>query len=153
MSFKHSSNNLGHYLNIHSTVLEQYRRMGFVLSEDLEIEYGVSKLFMSGSIYCESGLRIQVNKTIDILESDGMKSKVKTSHFSYSAIVAGDDYIFRYDSPHPDHRNYPHVHRKSDDGCTVGIGELYSEEEIPTLGEVIGELYDFYTDNVLSGSS
>ena len=148
---KHGPNRLGAYLDIHSTVMQQFLGDGFVLAEELLFsDLGDGQFLMDGYITCEGGLRIDVSKRLTIVDWVGDEPRVKTTGYSYSAILSGYGSVFRYDSPHPDHNQFHHVHRyRILEGDVHGdTSAIEPSDEWPTLGEVMRELSDWYYAHV-----
>ena len=95
-------------------------------------------------------LRIEVSKRLTMQQSDSADPLVRTVAYSYSAILGKRGPIFRYDSPHPDHNRFHHVHRYALlDGDVRGtMSPITPETDWPTLGEVMQELRDWYYENL-----
>ncbi len=148
---KHGPNRLGAYLEIHSTVMQQFLGEGFVLREESSFsDLGDGQFLMEGYITCEGGLRIDVSKRLTIVDWVGEEARVKTTGYSYSAILRGYGSVFRYDSPHPDHNQFHHVHRyRILEGDVHGaVSAIEPPDEWPTLGEVMRELSEWYYAHV-----
>jgi hypothetical protein len=151
---KHGPNRFDRYLAIHNTVMDRYRDHGFILTDDLEVrDLGNEQILMEGTITCADGVYIAVTKMLRILDGDGSTATVQTIAYSYSAVLAGRGNIFRYCAPHDltdgvEHHSYHHVHRFSvfDDDSHGTISRL-SEDDWPTLGEVIEELRGWCADH------
>ena len=103
---------------------------------------------VSGDIACLGSIVLQVKKEVDVLYHGAANPRVQTRSFSYNARVRGHHNILRYDSPH-DHRPHPHKHIYD----TFGSGDetevvtLLKQSDVPTLGEVIRELQEWYLMN------
>ena len=80
----------------------------------------------------------------------GEEPRVKTTGYSYSAILSGYGSVFRYGSPHPDHNQFHHVHRyRPLEGDVHGaVSAIDPPDEWPTLGEVMRELSEWYDAHV-----
>ena len=140
---KHGPNRLGAYLDIHSTVMQQFVGDGFVLAEELLFsDLGDGQFFMDGSITCEGGLRIDVSKHLTIVDWVGEEPRVQTTGHSYSAILSGYGSVFRYDSPHPDHNQFHHVHRYRilENGVHGAVSAIGPPDKWPTPSEVMRAL-------------
>ena len=119
---------------------------GFIIEDTLSIyPYGARLIIITGSLPCLGDIRLDVHKLLRfVTEDQGPNELVQTIEYSYNANLPIGN-IVRYDSPHPDHNQFHHVHRFNVfDGDH--IGEV-SECEWPTLGEVIGELEMWYYEN------
>ena len=148
---KHGPNRLRRYIEVHRTVMQQFLGGGVVLSEDLSFtDLGDGVVLLEGTIACVDDLRIEVSKRLQIVGDIAADPLVQTDGYSYSAILGKRGPIFRYDSPHPDHNQFHHVHRYAVlDGDVHGAAfPIEPQTEWPTLGEVIQELCDWYYDNL-----
>lgn len=124
--------------------MQRYLREGFVLTENLRFEHlGNGFVALVGTIDCLGGVVLEVEKLLRVLDGEGADALVQTQRYTYHAHVAGLGNILRYDSPHPDHNKFHHVHRYPfpADGADEVI-EL-NWEQVPTLGEVIEELREW----------
>ena len=142
---RHEPNRLASYVEIHETVMEHLRRGGFVVSDDLRFEFLNDWVVLEGTIICQGGIYIDVFKRLAILDGAGANAIVQTVEYSYNAVISGKGNIFRYNSPHPTHNEFHHVHRfdvlNGDKRGTV-------ERAIwPLLSEVIEEAMRFYHDH------
>jgi hypothetical protein len=144
---KHGPNRRANYERVHDTVIQQFLRGGFVLSEDLRFEEvaGRGYLVLRGEVRCSGGIVLEVEKRIKILDGDGPYAMVQTVQYRYHAYSSGRGNLFRYCGPHDD-RPYHHVHRYDvfNTWSEASIEEITDEDEIPTLGEVLGELREMY---------
>ncbi len=138
--------------------MARYVDQGFVLADGLTWRnfpqtFGSGEILVEGTILCASGVRVEVTKTLQILDGAGQTAIVQTVAYSYSAVLTGTGNIFRYCSPHPDdeapHHPHHHVHRfnvlADDDRGTIDL--VGDDEDWPTLGEVLGELRGWCADN------
>ena len=151
---KHKPNNLNSYLSIHETAMAQYRDQGFIVDDTLVVEdVGAGLIRIGGRIDCAGGVRIDVEKTLEIVDYGGSVPLVQTIDYSYSAVLNGRGNIFRYCSPHGDddgvpHHPHHHVHRFDVlAGDEEGAVTTHGEEQWPTLAEVFEELRGWCADN------
>lgn len=119
---------------------------GFVLSDDLAIApYGNGYLAMQGTVQCLGDIEVTVEKILQLSEQKSGEPTVQTVEYHYNARLRGFGNILRYDSSHPTHNQFHHVHRydvfTTDDEGTV------EECRWPTLGKVLDELEEWYYDN------
>lgn len=132
--------------------MEEFLRRGdFVVVQNLAFEeIGGGYISLAGTITCVNGIYIDVRKNLRVWGGEGANALVQTESYSYSGVIAGLGNLVRYDSPHPTHNQEHHVHRFDPlGGDTEGtVTFLHSEDERPTLGEVITEVSDWYYDNV-----
>lgn len=125
--------------------MEHHRLGGFVLQDGVVFAaFGDNYIIGSGVIECQGPIIIEVEKLIEIVDDDG--PMVQTVQYNYNALLRGVGNILRYDSPHPTHNQYHHVHRyRVLDGDTEGrIERTDDEDKRPTLGDVIAELREWY---------
>jgi hypothetical protein len=149
-SGKHAPCRLHQLVETQTEQIEQLRSQGFVLAPELTyspVEHG---LLVTGYIRCEGGLYLQVKQLIQLVGRVGATGLFVVEAYSYKGVLTGSGTIFRYDSPHPDHNTEHHVHEYTMIGEDTG-GQpprfLYSEAEIPTLGDALRRLYHWYLDN------
>lgn len=125
--------------------MESCLRHGFVLRDEVKWTRLDNSFVFRGRIECQGGILIDVKKLVVILDHDGADLIVQTRSYTYNATLGGRNWtIVRYDSPHP-HFPYHHVHR-----FKTGVQmsrDILSEEERPTLSEVVRELEMWYYDN------
>ena len=151
MRGKHSPNRLGPYLEIHTTIMQQFLRGGFVSSEDLSVlDVGDGVILIEGRIQCAGDIYIDVSKRLEILSGEGPQAFVQTVDYSYNVVLGGIGNVFRYDAPHPDHNQFHHVHRYDLlDGDMHGrVERVEPQDDWPTLGEVISEAERWFYENV-----
>lgn len=152
MGTKHGPNRFASYQEVHTKRMQDFLREGFVLSEDLHfVEIGGRKLALEGTITCQGGIVVEVEeveKVLKIISGDGANAMVQTVQYRYHAYAQDRGNILRYDSPHS-HRPYHHVHRHDICGTwtETAIDELRTEDDIPTLSEVLDELREIYYAN------
>lgn len=146
---KHGPNRLNSYIRTHANIIQQYIAEGFVVGmEGMDFISTDGQIVLEGTVLCLGGLRVEVLKRISILVQEGTNPLVQTTTYRYQVTLGGVGTVFRYDSPHP-HRDEHHVHRhdvlNGDRGGSIDY--IYNEDDIPTLGEVIGEVRDWYYAN------
>jgi hypothetical protein len=144
---RHGPNSWRNYVTIHTTVMGQFIDRGFVIDDGLRSWPRAGWLLFAGTVECLGGLRISVIKGLDVWrESD--RFMVQTFGYSYNVSVHGHGNVFRYDSPHEDHRPYHHRHAyiwnlPGDKGTVTPS----ADGDWPTLGEVVGEVESWYWEN------
>lgn len=145
---KHGPNNLRNYIEVHSSCMASLVNQGFVLQDDCSFEFFQGLIVLEGRIHCLGQIEVTVKKLIDVLSGSGHARIVQTRQFSYHANFANGPNILRYDSPVP-HRNYFHKHRFDTFGTRreIEVVQIDSEEDVPTLGEVLTELQEWYWGN------
>lgn len=84
------------------------------------------------------------------MDDGGADALIQTAFYSNNVALEGVGNLFRYDSPHEDHRPEHHVYRYDvlagdHDG---GVEAIPDESQRPTLGEVVQEAADWYYDHV-----
>jgi hypothetical protein len=145
---KHGPNKLSNYVETHTTVIRQFISEGFVLSEGLSLyPVGQGLLVISGEVRCLGGIVLNVAKVLEIVRNDPTNPVVQTAAYSYNAKLEGLGNIVRYDSPH-DHHPRHHVHRFDVlNGDSDGALDDVKDDDWPTIGDLLGELRDFYYAN------
>jgi hypothetical protein len=147
---KHAATRFSTYQQVHENRTEQFLREGFVLSEDLRFEeFGAGYISLSGTMLCEGGIVLDVEKLLEVVEGHGPHAMVQTVAYRYQAYVLGRGNILRYEGPHPTHNQFHHVHRYN----TFGDGDdrvepIETEDARPTLSEVLDELREFYYEHI-----
>lgn len=174
---KHGPNTFRDYESIHETVMARLVDSGFVLSADLAFRNlglsndGTATIFLGapapdddddappreGHIECLGGIRLKVEKYIEVLEGEGANALVRTFGYSYNASIGARGNILRYCAPHArpgeadpiEHHHHHHKHRFDPlrVGAPVDVVMISSEDDRPTLGEVIEELRDWYYEH------
>jgi hypothetical protein len=141
----HGPNKFANYIETHDAVMGQFVDSGFVIANPLAITpMGNGVILIKGSLPCLGDIRLDVEKSLKVLEGDGANAIVQTFQYTYNASLPAGN-IFRYDSPHQDHNQFHHVHRFDVfDGDHIGNVD---QCEWPTLGQVIAELEGWYYDN------
>lgn len=91
-----------------------------------------------------------------VLEGDGPNALVQTILYNYHAGLADGRSLFRYDSPdlvitgetvdyHKHH--HKHLYDPTQGMKEVGVEVILDENNVPTLGDVIEELEDWYYEH------
>ncbi len=142
----HGPNRFSNYFNVHEQVMRGLMDRGFVLSDNVSIgPLGNSYLLMEGPIECLGDIEVTVLKILQVTPQPKGEPLVQTIEYSYNARIRGLGNILRYDSPHPEHNRFHHVHR-----FNVFDGDEEGEVEEcawPTLGQALDELEEWYYDN------
>lgn len=122
---------------------------GFVVRDETTFTTLPRVLLLEGAVLCLDGICLDVQKQISVLDGQGHTAWVQTTQFTYQAWLRGGGTIFRYCSPHG-HRPYVHKHiyNPFGDGHELQVLELRTEDEIPTLREVIEELRTWHGQNI-----
>lgn len=147
MGDPHGPNKLANYVQVHESVMEHHRKTGFVLRDTLAFEPldAGRSILLKGEIYCQGRIRIDVTKTLVIVDGEGASTRVQTSEYRYHACVIDVGNVLRYCSPHPDHNTDHHVHRYDIfRGDEHGTTTLHGRAGWPHLGDVIAELHRWY---------
>ena len=142
----HGPNKFSNYIETHETIMGRFVDSGFVEADTLDIyPVGARLILIKGSLKCLGDIRLDVEKILRfVTEEVGPNALVHTVEYHYNASIDSGN-ILRYDSPHPTHNQFHHVHRFNVlDGDQ--IGEV-SRSEWPTLGAVIAELESWYYEN------
>jgi len=152
---RHKPNRLQNYLKVHETVLEQFKKRGFVGEDSLEF-IPLNKYFiLQGEVGCIGGLILKVEKLIRVIEVDSSDLSIQTAWYSYNASIRNSHNVLRYDNQDEDfgfregHSDEHHKHvfdwQTGDelDESPLWIGA----DNWPTLGDVLKELEDWYWEN------
>ena len=151
---KHSPNHFRRYIEIHETIIEQFKAKDFIGDETLEfIPMGRSHNLI-GEIGCRGNIVIKVDKLIDVIRGSGVNALVQTRWYAYNVFVRNRFNLFRYDNQDGDflrsgHKDAHHKHifvwgtREELPDSPIWVGE----DSWPTLGEVIQEAEDLYWSN------
>ena len=143
---KHGPNRLFGYLETHNAVMQRLLLGDFVLKDGISIRsFGNGFFLMSGTVECQGPISLEVEKFLGIVDRTG--PLVQTVEYSYNAALQGIGNILRYDSPHPTHNQYHHVHRYDVLNNSAEKVEPIGDDDWPTLGKVIEELSDWYYGN------
>lgn len=133
--------------------MQRYRDAGFVGDDSLRFVDTYSALLLQGEIACRGLIVITVTKLINYV-TDDPDPLVQTEMYSYNVSVRGQGLLFRYDNQHPDQlysgHHDPH-HRHAFDFATnqelPGSPEWIGAARWPTLGDVIGESWDWHSNH------
>lgn len=121
---------------------------GFVVQDDCRFTFLPGLVILEGTIVCLDGITLDIRKEIKVLDGRGMGARVQTRRFRYHAWVRGVHNVLRYESAH-EHREHAHKHVYDTFGYggETAVIELPTEDEIPTLGEVIRELQSWHQES------
>lgn len=151
---KHSPNRFGRYLEIHETIINQFKAKDFIGDETLEFNPRGHSIKLTGEIGCLGHIVISVDKLIDLISGSGVNALVQTRWYAYNVFVRNHFNLFRYDNQDDDflrsgHKDAHHKHlfvwgtREELPDSPIWVGE----DSWPTLGEVIQEAEDWYWSN------
>lgn len=144
---KHAPIRLTKYLEIHEKAIRDLQGRGFLLDADLEISaQGNDFLTMGGTLYCAGNqIKVQILKQICL---SGDEPLAQTGQYAYTAVLSGIGNIIRYDSPHMDHNRFHHAHKYDVlNGDKEGTIDELSEDQRPTLAQMVDDLESWYYDN------
>src|SRR5438132_5735170 len=121
---RHGPIRFANYERIHNRRMQDFIQEGLVVSHDARFGRPTDGyITLEGEINCRGGNTVEVKKKLKILSGKGPNAIVKTYEYSYNAYVSGRGNLFRYNSPHGDHRPYHHVHRYDILGTWDEIGD------------------------------
>lgn len=153
---KHSPNSYEKYFEIHARCLESLKASGVVCNETLEIDQlDCARLRIKGFVYCRGGLELKVDKILKV-EKTSRGQTIQAVKYSYNLRFSNGGNIFRYDNAHVHsylgHKSPFHVHRFNPMGVQLPNSptEVPSEEDWPTLTEVIEEADSYYWTHLYS---
>jgi hypothetical protein len=146
---RHGANALKNYVETHETVMEQFRREGFVESDTIDLVSAGNGLFhMEGEIRCLGGLVCTVEKWLETVDATDIGNpKIQTFRYSYNVSVSGMHNVFRYDNA--DHYRHADAHHRhafdwQTGAQTPGSPAWIGKERWPVLGDVVREMSDWY---------
>jgi hypothetical protein len=160
---RHGANFYSSYIEIHETVMQQFRDISFVSTDTLQFISLSPAYYLEGKIYCLGQIVITVDKGFGIeslLSHDD--PIIRTKWYSYNVSIQGIGNIFRYDNQdkdyfRPGHRDEHHKHTfmclNSESNIIQATCEdvnspiWVGHQNWPTLGDVIQEAHDWYWDN------
>jgi hypothetical protein len=109
---------------------------------------------IAGTIRCEGGIRVEVEERLRAVSSRplfhrrGAKLPVELVFYRYNAVLGNRGPIFRYNSPHADHRPYHHVHRVDVFGTGAETVTPLRRSEVPSVRTVLNEAEQWYWDHL-----
>ncbi|HET6232842.1 MAG TPA: hypothetical protein VFE05_22390 [Longimicrobiaceae bacterium] len=131
--------------------IAQAVRSGFRLSDDLRVQTEPTGLRLVGVIGCEGDIRVEIEEELRVRRSwfgGGGRPRFQLTFYRYNAVLLNRGTIFRYNSPHADHRSFHHVHRRD----VLGTGEetvtRLEPADVPSIREVLKEAEDWYWTNL-----
>jgi hypothetical protein len=127
-------------------------RSGFYASDDLRYSTEVDAILIRGTIECAGGIRVEVEERLRILRGSSWLpfggAMVELVFYRYNAVLLNHGTIFRYNSPHSDHRHYHHVHRFEVLGSGAEAVTELREQDVPSLRQVLKEAEDWHWAHV-----
>jgi hypothetical protein len=126
-------------------------RSGFLLSGgELEFDPRFEIVGMKTDLLCEGGIRIQVEEHHRFVRMGwlGPRDAAELIYYRYNVVLNNVGTIFRYNSPHEDHRQFHHVHRIDVLGSGAETVLPLKEREVPTLREVLQESERWHYDHL-----
>lgn len=143
MAGRHDWNSWDHYRQIHERRLQDFG--DFIEQNALEWLETAYVVTCEGSLRCRGGFKIDVEKLLDV-DLRGGRPFVRTRRYSYHVYRPPDVNLFRYDNfhVHPEHPDSHHRHIYEPTGQRAVV-EWVGEHRWPTLGDVIGELFELLT--------
>ncbi|ACB53126.1 unknown [Crocosphaera subtropica ATCC 51142] len=153
---KHSPNHFRQYIEIHETIIDQFKVKDFIGDETLEfITMGFSYNLI-GEIACRGNIVINVDKLIDVISGSGVNALLQTRWYAYNVFVRNRFNLFRYDNQDDyflslgqEHKDEHHKHLFDwETGEELPDSPIWvGEDSWPTLGEVIKETEQWYWSN------
>lgn len=132
--------------------MQGFRDRGFVQSDTLEHAFlGGGFIQISGEIACSGRIVLAVNKFMEVLDGEGLDTRVQTFQYAYNASVRGQGNLLRYDNVHA-HPGHPNEHHRHDYDWRTGE-ELHGspfwvgEPGWPTLSQFMEEVESWYWEH------
>lgn len=147
---KHAATRFQTYQETNDNQIQRLLREGFALGETLRFKKTSERsIAQRGTIVCQGGIVLEVKKVLKILRGHGANAFVQTVEYHYEAYAEGRGSLLRYRSP-DGFRTFPHVHRFDlfKTWSETAVHDLRTEDEIPTVAEVVDELRDLYYENL-----
>ena len=138
---------LDQYVNGLDHQLAQATRSGFLLSDCLRIRTEPDGARLLGVIDCEGEIRIEIEEKLRSRRGwfgSSANPRVQLVFYRYNAVLLNRGTIFRYNSPHRDHRAFHHVHRFDVLGTGNETVTEVREEDVPSLWQILREAEDWY---------
>jgi hypothetical protein len=125
----------------------------FYVSDDLRFLTDADRVTLVGTIECEGGIRIEVEERFRLLRGPWWLTLDRAGlmvldFYRYNAVLLNRGPIFRYNSPHADHRTYHHVHRFDVLGSGKEQVDRLSERNVPSLREILRRAEDWYWEHI-----
>jgi hypothetical protein len=147
-SLRVSPLSLGGYIQLHKTIIAQFRERGFVGPDATTDRSEGKHVIWHGEIGCLGRIVLGVRKVFELLDSD---RRVWPIEYSYNVSISGVGNIFRYDNQHthPGHTGAFHRHdfdwttNTEKPGSPICIGWAWW----PKLEDVLEESYEWYWRN------
>lgn len=107
---------------------------------------------ISGSIQCSGAIRVEIDERLRVVrEPSWLKRRddplVRLEFYRYNAVLLNRGTIFRYNSPHADHRTFHHVHRFDVLGTGAETVDPVDERQVPSLRQVLKEAEEWHWAN------
>ena len=133
----HDWNSWDHYLTIHETRLSQHP---FIADEPdtLSFEQRAEEVYLSGWVYCQKNVVLQVEKWFDTRHS-GNTVRVRCHTYVYIAWLPGQHLLLKYHNLHRDRDEYHHRIYNPATGEEI-FHEILERRQFPTFSEVLDEL-------------
>jgi hypothetical protein len=143
---------LRRYLHGIDYQIAQAARSGFYVWDKLDYHTEPDGVFVTGVIECAGGIRVEVEERLRIVrEPSWLKRRddplVQLVFYRYNAVLLNRGTIFRYNSPHADHRAFHHVHRFDVLGSGAETVEHVRERDVPSLRQVLKEAEEWHWAN------
>lgn len=116
---------------------------------EFEFAPGFEIALFKAVLECKGGIRIEIEEHHRYVRLGwlGPRDAVVLAFYRYNAVLLNRGTIFRYNSPHEDHRQFHHVHRFDVFGSGVETVCPLKERQVPTLWEVLREAELWYYDH------
>ncbi|MFL5386476.1 MAG: hypothetical protein ACJ8GN_28495 [Longimicrobiaceae bacterium] len=111
-------------------------------------------ILVKGDFPCEGGIRVEIEERLRIarrawwIPLSRRHQYAELTDYCYNAVLLNRGNIFRYNSPHTDHRTFHHVHRYDVLGSGAETVEPVKERDVPTLRQVLGEAETWYWEHL-----
>jgi hypothetical protein len=133
--------------------ITQAARSDFYSSLQVDVRTEPDYIVITGFIECAGGIRVEVDERLRVLREPSWLSQrenplVQPVFYRYNAVLLNRGTIFRYNSPHMDHRTFHHVHRFDVLGSGAETVDEVREQDVPSLRQVLKEAEEWHWANL-----
>lgn len=128
-------------------------RSGFYIWDKLDYYTEPDGVFVTGVIECLGGIRVEVDERLRVLDEPSWLRRhgnplITLGFYRYNAVLLNRGTIFRYNSPHVDHRTFHHVHRFDVLGSAAETVHEVNPRDVPSLRQVLHEAEEWHWANL-----
>lgn len=133
--------------------ITQAARSDFYSSLHVDVRTEPDCIVITGFIGCAGGIRVEVDERLRVLREPSWPRRrdnplVEPVFYRYNAVLLNRGTLFRYNSPHTDHRAFHHVHRYDVLGSGAETVDEVRNQDVPSLRQVLKEAEDWHWANL-----